>query len=81
MADKNGKVRQLECLPTFRYNNKTLLTTLAQHGAYDKLCLHFAAPRIRGDLISGQSYKASTFVNYDSRVVNLSNLLVSTTLK
>ena len=31
--------------------------------------------------ISGQSFKASTLVNYDSRVVSLSNLLVITTLE
>ena len=30
---------------------------------------------------SGQSYKASTLVNYDSRVVTLSKLLVITTLE
>ena len=33
------------------------------------------------DSISGQSYKASTLVNYDSRVVSVSNLLVITTLE
>ena len=31
--------------------------------------------------ISGQSFKASTLVNYDSRVVSISNLLVITTLE
>ena len=31
-------------------------------------------------LISGQSYKASTIVIYESRVVNVSNLLVSVTV-
>ena len=30
---------------------------------------------------SGQSYKASTFVDYDSRVVTISKLLVITTLE
>ena len=30
---------------------------------------------------SGQSYKATMLVNYDSRVVNISNLLVITTLE
>ena len=29
----------------------------------------------------GQSYKASTLVNYDSRVVSISNLLVIRTLE
>ena len=30
---------------------------------------------------SGETYKASTVVNYDSRFVNISKLLVSTTLE
>ena len=30
---------------------------------------------------SGQSYKASTIVIYESRVVNMSNLLVTTTVE
>ena len=31
--------------------------------------------------ISGQSYKATTIVIYESRVVNVSNLLVITTIE
>ena len=31
--------------------------------------------------ISGQSYKASTIIAYESRVVNMSNLLVITTVE
>ena len=34
-----------------------------------------------GSITCGQSYKAPTVVIYVSRVVNLSNLLVSTTLE
>ena len=32
-------------------------------------------------MICGQSYKASTLINYDSRVVGISNLLVNTSLE
>ena len=34
-----------------------------------------------GLVTSGQSYKASTLVNYDTRVISISNLLVITTLE
>ena len=40
----------------------------------------FVSPIDRPRKVSGQSYKASTLVNYDSRVVSISNLLVITTL-
>ena len=33
------------------------------------------------NVISDQSYKASTLVNYDSRVVRISNLLIITSLE
>ena len=33
------------------------------------------------EFISGQSYKVSTLVNYDSRAESISNLLVITTLE
>ena len=43
--------------------------------------LMYAAVRLYPmDVFSDQSYKASTLVNYDLRVVSISNLLVITTL-
>ena len=43
----------------------------------------YSLPRIKGEKVEscGQSYKASTLVNYNSRVVTISSLLVITTLE
>ena len=47
-----------------------------------KYCVHLEEQWSWKSMQSGrQSYKASTLVNYDSRVVSISNLLVITTLE
>ena len=50
-------------------------------GSIDQTFVTLPIPPYCFSLLSGQSYKASTSINYNFRVVNISNLLVITTLE
>ena len=69
--------RQFKCMCTFKHQSISKYLNVI----FDVCISTAASVGEHGVYSCGQSYKASTLVNYDSRVVSKSNLLVITTLE